>query len=237
MGHLTFLEGLMLLAWPLGQVYIRAFSFAGSLDKPWLLVPIFGMPPLSLVTLFIFWFGGISDGPGGEAIDWWITIPMVSYTLASILIRRGSFLKFGVKKELILCAICCISSMITFAVRDFIQCRKNGNSYNFFQSICDGIIATGFLYGFALVWAALAFVPVLGEGIEVINMIPVIGPCVAGLFELFGYMNGYMIVNMCDFANSNFCTNWPGTFKYVLTFLSFIVILVGVFKKTFLFFL
>lgn len=74
---------------PFGQVFARIFFLDGSLDKWWLLIPIFLIPPFSLVAFFLILFGFVDKGKGGKPYDLYIALPMVF----AVLFKIFSFIK------------------------------------------------------------------------------------------------------------------------------------------------
>lgn len=61
---------------PFGQFFARIFYLDGSLDKWWLLIPIFYVPPFCLVPLIMILLGSVKKGKGGKPYDSYIYLPI-----------------------------------------------------------------------------------------------------------------------------------------------------------------
>ena len=75
---LTFIQVLILGLFPLGQLWARIFYFNGSLDKWWLMFPMFLIPPFSFVPLLLMKFGFVADGKGTNPLDYWMLLPIIA---------------------------------------------------------------------------------------------------------------------------------------------------------------
>lgn len=79
---------------PFGQLFARIFYLDGSLDKWWLLIPIFYSPPFSLAPMIMILLGLVKKGKGGKPYDSYIYIPMILVTLKQLI----SFTSIGDNK-------------------------------------------------------------------------------------------------------------------------------------------
>lgn len=71
---------------PGAQLYARVEMLDGSLDHPWLLIPIFFIPPFSLIFAIMMKLGYINKGQGGKPYDWFMFIPVaIKFIIALIL--------------------------------------------------------------------------------------------------------------------------------------------------------
>lgn len=61
---------------PFGQLIARIFFLDGSLDKWWLLIPIFYIPPISFVAAIMIGLGLVAKGKGGKPYDSYINLPI-----------------------------------------------------------------------------------------------------------------------------------------------------------------
>ena len=78
-AEISWLETLVVALVPNGQLIVRAGStLRGSLDKWWLLFPLFMIPPFSIViALLMKFFNIIKPGQGkGAAYDLYMLIPL-----------------------------------------------------------------------------------------------------------------------------------------------------------------
>ena len=76
---------------PFGQFFGRVFYLNGSLDKWWLLIPIFYIFPFCLVPVIMILLGLVKKGKGGKPYDKYIYVPMVMIAITKLI----SFTRLG----------------------------------------------------------------------------------------------------------------------------------------------
>ena len=186
-----------------GQLYVRIFALEGSLDKIWLM--LFCVPPLSLVPALMMYFGAVLPGQGGKPYDMYMWLPFI---LAIICPYFSDILdNYNVNSiiQMIIEAIIpLLGGILAFYLRDKSNCNErmslinqeqkdNSNqptTNNLFYKSCSNAIIT---YSIASITEkVISFVPIVGWIIRLIQMIPIIGTLLSGLF----YVIIYILVNM-----------------------------------------
>lgn len=183
---------------PFSQLFIRIFSLDGSLDKPWLLIPIFYILPFSLVPGYFMWRNKIKPGEGGKPIDWYVIIPIITSLLMKYITTT-----FGMNKILafiLKLIIPILSAIVAYYIRDSINCKKRENiPVPFMKTVFNGISVQSIsgLSNFIL-QIILPFIPFIGSAIRVIQRLPLIGGLFNYIMYVLFYITTYAIVNMIN---------------------------------------
>ena len=244
-----FLEIILLLFLPRTQLYIRAFNYGGSLDNWWLLFP-FNIFPISIIFTILFETLPMKPSKGGNPVDYYLFFPMLTYAFLYFMMDKMEFFDdwSDAKKQVVMFVTLYIISVVVFMVRDYIQCVKNNMNkpesknpfltYNFKYAFMDAAIASGTLSAYSLMYTILSYavevIPVIGQIIGLI--MGLLGEYGTFLFEMVGYFTGYILVNMINFSNDNFCSSSPSNMKKFITVFCCIIIAISLFKKIVLFF-
>jgi hypothetical protein len=85
---------LVILGGPLGQLFARALYLNGSLDKWWLLIPIFASPPFSIIALILLISGYVAQGQGANPLDYYLLITFIGTIIVPLL-----FTVIGINKN------------------------------------------------------------------------------------------------------------------------------------------
>jgi phage-related holin len=192
---------------PFSQIFIRIFALDGSLNKPWLLIPIFLIPPLSLIPAFFMYFNLIEPGQGGKPIDWYMLIPIITGIIVTIITK-----KFNINPVLsfiLRIIIPMIASIIGYYIRDTINCKKKENkSAPIIKTLFNGVavqstttLANFFLQGI------LPFIPIIGIIVSIIQNMPYVGQLFEYVTYILFYVMIYAIINMINGIDSaNYCS-------------------------------
>lgn len=72
----------------IGQIITRISYLDGSLDKPWLLLPIFWFPPLSFIPGVLIWLNKVEKGKTGSPFEYSMLFAIISAILLPILLNK-----------------------------------------------------------------------------------------------------------------------------------------------------
>jgi len=197
---ITWLGVLFMILVPLGQLWARIFWLDGSLDKSWLLLPFFWIPPLSAVPAFAAYFNYIKPGSGGEPpYDWYMLIPIIAKLIlgffASSLVEN-----YGMIVSFLLLLLQLGLTSLPHILRTLRGCKEKSFSFtaiHFLKAFIDGSIESGIA---DILPTILQFIPFVGSFISILGMIPVIGDMTYELIWIIGYVASYVILNMVNQA-------------------------------------
>jgi len=195
---------------PLGQLWGRASLLEGSMEKIWLMFPLFWMLPFSLIPTFFMYFGYFRKGKGGKPYDPYIFIPIWSKLLLAFFIpyllnflylyiysSEDSEEDTGPSDAAIFATtfiIQLVIGMIPNIIRTGDLC-KDLTFNSFGKAFIDSTIANsaGELLPFIIGW-----LPYVGNALSVVEMIPFIGDQVINILWIIGFCVGYVFVNMVN---------------------------------------
>lgn len=170
---------------PLGQLYARIEYYNGSLDHPWLMFPLFMMPPFQFVPIIMMNLGMIKKGKGGKPYDWWMAIPILIKFGLAYMAFKGTDIDQTVLFGILYCGI-----LIPFLIRSYGYC----NGVNIWGFLNCGALSAFVIMALNLFVLILPFMPVIGAGVNVLeSVLPVIGG--AAIWSL-GFIPGYVVSNM-----------------------------------------
>jgi hypothetical protein len=211
---------------PLGQLYARVKIFNGSLDKWWLMFPLFLIPPLSFIPMLLMKFGFISDGKGTNPLDYWMYLPIiVKFTLGfllPIIIDEDS----ETLTMVVSLVIQLISVMIANLARRYMNCQQNITVDSIGKATIDSTIALGMgeISSFVIPW-----LPFIGIFISLIELIPVIGQFVDTILWSIGFLGAYVLINMFNQDDlDKFCsTPFTGNLQDRIPFIISLIAIIG----------
>ena len=207
--ELSILKIILYILIPFAPLYARVVDLNGSLDHAWTMFPLFNMLPFSIIPILMMAFGIIKKGNGSKPYDNFMWIPILFRFVASLLISM--MVKNPTIKTFIIILLSIMSIMVPNLIRRNQNCKDrtnkdNQNSYNvmdgkqFYRSFVDSLFELGFGEIFPVM---LMFVPFIGIAFKIIGMIPVIGKFVNDITWCFGFVCGYIIINMYYQNNIN----------------------------------
>lgn len=148
MSDISWLKTILVGLIPGGQLYARVFLLDCSLDKMWLLFPIFFFPPFSFIFAIMMKMGKIAKGKCGKPYDWNMLIPIITRFVILIFssflidyITENSIVKFILLITTVVIQF--ISVAIPFGIRIYKEC-KNICLNNISKIITDTIIVATF---------------------------------------------------------------------------------------------
>jgi hypothetical protein len=205
--QLSILKIVLYILIPFAPLYARVVDLNGSLDHPWSMFPLFNILPFSIVPVLMMAFGIIKKGKGSKPYDNFMWIPIIFRFIASLLISM--VIQNPAIKTLIILLISIITIMVPNLIRRKKNCeniidKKNNTVYNvtngkqIYRSFVDSLFELGFGEVFIVM---MMFVPFIGIGFKLIGKIPIIGKFVNDIIWSFGFVCGYIIINMYNQDN------------------------------------
>lgn len=202
---------------PLGQLYLRINQLNGSLDKKWLLFPLFMFPPFQLIATIMMKFGYVKKGKGGKPYDLYILIPLITKIILSYLL---SYLadEYDLSTSIIVLidvVVGLLASLIPLYIRTKKTCKRF-NKENFINTFSQGSMVEAVAEIFS--WGA-GFIPILGMIISILEFIPVIGQVIPwGI----AYATAYIVLNMVNNEDPNsFC--FKNKYKFIISIISILI--------------
>ena len=183
-----------------GQMFVRIDTLDGSLDKPWLLLPPFWIPPFSIVPAAMWYFKKIAPGKGGSVVDFsmWISI---ATNLIPIITSKISILGDFTKPLVDSLTILIIMSIVLYIREDKLCTNSNtSNNSNAKPSIIRAVRNAALISGISSVLPmAVDFIPIIGTAISALSTIsPTIGTLVSSTIKAGGTGFGVLLLNMYE---------------------------------------
>lgn len=228
---LTWLQVLILGLVPLGQLWARIFNFNGSLDKWWMMFPLFLIPPFSFLPLLLMKFGFVADGKGSNPLDYWIILPIIAkfiipFIMPFIIDEDSEMLTSIVSLMLQLLTI-----MTANLIRRFNNCKPSYSQDRItVDSIGKASIDSTIAFGIGEITAfIIPWLPYVSIFITVLEFIPVLGDFVDSIFWTLGFAASYIIINMINQDNIvKFCsTPFTGNLQDKIPFFVAVVAIIG----------
>jgi hypothetical protein len=208
--ELSILKIVLYILIPFGPLYARVVDLNGSLDHAWTMFPLFNMIPFSFVPVLMMAFGIIKKGKGSKPYDSFMWIPIIFRFISSLLV--GMIVQNPATKTIIILLLSITSIMVPNLIRRHENCKDKKNEEipysvmdikQWYRSFVDSLFELGFGELFPVM---MMFIPFIGIAFKIIGMIPVIGKFVNDIIWSFGFISGYIIVNMYNQDNmGNLC--------------------------------
>jgi len=206
------LKSALLVAFiPFAQLFARISSLNGSLDKKWLLLPPFMIPPFSFIPAGMMYFGKVKEGSGGKPYDKFMLIPILTSFIFKILQESGIVSMGDLFNYFVFVLLPILISSIVFYIRSKNICGGSGSFLNSIQSSIS-------MHGTSkLMETILGFVPVLGTVLNILSSMGPLGIIVNSIIETVTMSISYILINM--FTGDNlvqYCTGKinGGLFSY-----------------------
>jgi len=208
-NKLTWSQVLIFGLVPLGQLWSRIFYFKGSLDKWWMMFPLFLIPPFSFLPLLLMKFGVVANGKGSNPLDYWIILPIIAKFIIPFI------MPFVVNEDskILTLIVSFILQLLTIMTANLIN-RSNNCKPRYSQdsvtidSIGKAGIDSTISFGIGEITAfMMPFLPFIGVAISVLKFIPILGDFVDSIFWLLGFVASYVLINMVNYDSmSKFCS-------------------------------
>lgn len=180
----------LVLGGPFSQIYYRITRYNGSLDKPWLLFPLFWIVPFTAVPTYYMSKNKIKKGLRKiKLFDILGFLPMGGIFLSYLI--NSMYPEFSFASTLPIL----ISSVITFYIRDRKRCSNRSFMRVAQRSLFSSLImmSISILFDF-LVMGVFKITPFLGPIFELLYSSPLISNI---LYCLTSYVS-YLITNMIN---------------------------------------
>ncbi len=219
----------------LGQVLLRVIRLGGSLSRPWLFIPIFWIPPFTLIPVLIATFSNyIKPTNSGKVYDHFIIIPIIIKLLLSFLpLHTGDYKGMYI---IILVGSLLIANTIHILKNE--TCEKIGSKLHtvFLRALSDSFIQ--YSIGFILVFLCKIigkFIPVIKAFSLILLNNPTMYKITLFILWAFGLVGGYMLSHMYDNnveSDESICKKSPHILKIIIGFILFIGIILYEINKT-----
>jgi hypothetical protein len=214
---------------PFGQIFMRINKYGGSLDKPYLLFPLFLIPPFSIIPVLIGKFGFLKKVNGTNIFDAYIFIPIIfRFVLIFIMAHLGEF--GGPMFQALLVFATLVATNI-FRLMNDITCTSNKEGLTMgkiFKQIADSMIE--YSLGIVIIFL-FTFLPFVKTVLELISMFPLpfigrVANILDGILWSVGLIGGYILVHMFDanfLSNSDSCAGKTGILRLIISIIAFAV--------------
>lgn len=214
-----------------GQLYIRITSLKGSFDKPWLLLPFFLVPPLSIVPAVYVYFDWINPGADDPIIDYSVYSVIATYIIVPLIINKVAPTEYKTIITIILFYLIIFSILY---YRDYNTCNKNKNNNDKKDIILPDLMKTSafntglITTGAILVPQVLKLVPFVGTGVTIAeNLIPM----GSDMLNMIGASLMIIILHMYENSFKDaYCNTTPETYRIIVIMI--ISIMLNIFSGT-----
>jgi hypothetical protein len=179
----------------LGQFLLRADKLGGSLDKIWLLFPLFLIPPFSFIPVLMAKLGWIKGTNAGKPYDIYMIIPIISRLIIVFALQYFNNTNMALKVGLILASL---------LITNILHINNEPRCKNVKKDAGGQIVKASFdslaLYASGVLGTFLiTFIPVVGE---IFQGLATVGGPLADIADTlvwgFGIAAGYIFINMFD---------------------------------------
>lgn len=208
--QLSILKIILYILIPFAPLYARVTDLNGSLDHAWTMFPLFNIFPLSIVPILMMSFNVIKKGKGNNSpYDHFMWIPIIFRFIASIIV--SIIVKNPAIRTILILILSILSIMTPNLIRRSYICPENDNDkQKITYTIMDGkqwyksFVDSTFELGFGEIFPVMVmFIPFVGIAFRMIGMIPGIGKLVNDVIWSFGFVCGYIIINMYNQNDKN----------------------------------
>ena len=178
------------LGFNIGQLYVRINYLDGSLDKPWLLLPFFWIPPLSFIPAGYLFFNKIEKGKIGSPYDSSMLYAIISAIIIPIIINKIEYFD-NYKGKILKTFLLFIMVYLSLYIKEKKICKDNIDHFKIMRNVSIAniisIIMPLFISFIPIFGTLLTIIRSLFEGIDII-----INSILIGL----SYMFVILIINM-----------------------------------------
>ncbi len=219
----------------LGQVLMRVIRLGGSLSRPWLFLPFFWIPPLTVIPVLIATFSNyIKPTNSGKIYDHFIIIPIIIKLLLSFLpLNTGDYKGMYI---IILVGSLLIANTIHILKNE--MCQQIGTKIHtvFLRALSDSFIQYSIGFILVLLCKMLAkIIPFLKPLAMFFKSSPKAYKIALFLLWACSLIGGYMLSHMYDNnveSDESICKKSPHLAKIIIGFIIFIGIILYEINKT-----
>lgn len=226
-SKLTWMQVLIFGLIPLGQLWARIFYFNGSLDKLWMLFPLFLIPPFSFIPLILMKYGFIANGKGSNPLDYWMIIPIVAKFIISFIIP---FI-IDEESQILTILVSFVLQLLTIMIANLGRRHVNCKSITVDSIGKAGIDSTIAHAAGDLTTFIIPFLPFIGLFFTIIEMIPIANQFVESIVWSIGFILAYVLINMFNQQKgvNDFCSiPFAGKTSDKVYFFGSIIIIIGI---------
>jgi hypothetical protein len=224
-NKLSWKEVLILGLIPLGQLWARVHNFKGSLDKWWLMFPLFLFPPFSFIPLILMKFGFVKDGNGADPLDKWIILPIIAKFIIPFI------LTFTENIGIIGSVVSILLQLLAIVASNLIRRHNSCNNITI-NAVGKSLIDSVTAYGMGNITSfIIPFIPIIGMILRFAKMIPIVGQLVDSAIWTIGFAGAYVLINMFNQQNSldefclaNISTNIKDYSVFIASFFSMLIL-------------
>ncbi len=206
----------------LGQFLLRANKLGGSLDQPWLLFPLFLIPPFSFIPVLMAKFGFIKNTNGGNPLDLFSLIPIIFRIILIFVLQH-----FNINNMIIQTSLIIVSLIVMNLLHANNVPRCKGVSKNIGGQMIKASFDSMAMYAAGILGTFLiTFIPFVGEIFQVINGLGgTIGEISHTLVWGVGIVAAYIFVNMFDstyVSVNEACTGNTNKIRMIVSIIAFV---------------
>jgi len=217
---------------PFGQLIMRVQKYGSSLDKPYLLFPLFLIPPFSIIPVLFAKFGLLHKSNIKNIIDIYILIPIIFRFILIVIFGLGLFRSFS---SPLLQAILVLISLISINLyRTSLDDNCVKNEAPIENKIIKQVADSMAQYSIGLLTISLVyFIPFFNILLSLTGAIPFpiignLGTIMNATFWSIGLAGGYVIVHMYDAYINNkdeTCSTKIDSLRTIISVIAFAICL------------
>lgn len=192
---MSFLEIIFYTLMPFSQMLLRIFKLDGSMNRPYMLFPLFLIPPFSIIPVLFAKWGFFEKGQGGKPIDNYVLIPIFVKFLSIFLFAKSQtpFMKI---------IVILLGATLGNIMRTTIKRFCNDDNTNVTKVIASSFIGGSIEYSAAayadVIMSFIPFIGVVFRLFESFGGSGIIAQLISLAIWSFGYVFMYAIVNIVN---------------------------------------
>ena len=202
-NNMTWNQVLFYSMMPFGQLFYRIFYLGGSLNKSWLLFPLFLIPPFSLIPMMLIKKGFVKREKRKNPLNNLILMPILAKLILPFILSMFISLDNQLSHKLIIFSIVLpLVILLNIKTREKI-CK------NMVVATPSNITNSVISYGIAeLLVFIMPFIPMYGNIINIAHGTPLLKTLVNPLIWSFGFFVTHIIMSLINQKNRNkYCNN------------------------------
>jgi hypothetical protein len=174
----------------IGQLYVRIKYLDGSLDKSWLLLPFFWIPPLSFIPAGYVFLGKINKGSTGSPFEYSMLFAILSAILVPLILDKIEFFD-GFKGQLMKTMIMYLMVFISLYMRERNIFKDNIDSFRIMRNVSIANVVS------IIIPFMISFIPIFGTILTSIGLISdTMSSIIDGILKALSYIFIILLLNM-----------------------------------------